>query len=86
MESEKDLSQEIKEQNVDTSPEVSAQEEVSMETLQQQLAAAEASRKDFEDKYIRACASLENVRKRCEKDKEESHYIVAFSVSNFDTE
>ena len=78
MESEKDLSQEIKEQNVDASPEVSVQEEVSIETLQQQLAAAEASCKDFEDKYIRACASLENVRKRCEKDKEEIRINTTF--------
>ena len=78
MESEKDLSQEAKEQNLDASSEVSAQEEVSLETLQQQLAAMEASCKDFEDKYIRACASLENVRKRCEKDKEEIRINTTF--------
>ena len=71
MESEKDLSQETKEPKVESPAEASSVEASSVETLQQALAAAEASCKDFEDKYIRACASLENVRKRCEKDKEE---------------
>ena len=71
MKSEKDLSPEPKEQTAEPSTKNSPKEELSIEVLQQQLAAIEASCKDFEDKYIRACASLENVRKRCEKDKEE---------------
>jgi len=78
MESEKDLSQETKEQNVESPAESSSKEELSIETLQQQLVAMEASCKDFEDKYIRACASLENVRKRCEKDKEEIRINTTF--------
>lgn len=81
MESEKDLSQELKEQSVASSVEKveeSNKEEVSVEVLQKQLVAAETARKELEDKYIRACASLENVRKRCEKDKEEIRIQTTF--------
>ncbi len=71
MEMEKDLSQNLEEQNTATSATTSDKNEAIIESLKQQLEKTEASCKEFEDKYLRACASLENIRKRCEKDKEE---------------
>ncbi len=45
--------------------------ELDVETLKQQLAAAQQEAESFKDRYLRAMAEMENTRRRVEKEKQD---------------
>src|SRR5689334_6167530 len=64
----------------DTTQESSAESGAMMESLEQRLQAVIAERDDFQDKWTRARADLENYRRRIQKEMEEDRKYAALPL------